>query len=297
MEGDCFIHAVQIGTLVLRINTTQGGIHLRQLALIVGFLLLPFLASAQEIEIPAPLRVAANRIKTTNLDADVNYLASDALRGREAPSPGLDGAIAFIIRRLTQLGVEPLGGHGTYLQHYRVGSFTTDTTASVIEIGGQRFKFGADFLFLQSQDTGTVSAPVVYVGAGMRALKFGIDPYTGLDVHGKWLLAHGPFALPRNHTIESLGVIGVVWSSAVQEGMRRGARGVLYIPTARTRQRWNLLRGNPSLLLFRELDPPGASAVAQPTIPQAILSPTLVNLLFDGELISGSDVLARGGQR
>jgi len=267
---------------------------MRQVALIVGLILLPFFAIAQEIEIPPSLRAAANRIKTTTLEADVNYLASDALRGRAAPSPGLDSATAFIIRRLSQLGLQPLGDHGTYLQHYRVRSFTTDTTASFIEIGGQRFSFGTDFLIQQSQDTGTVSAPVVYVGAGVRASKLGIDPYAGLDVKGKWLLAHGPAALPKNHTIESLGVIGVDWSSAVQEGMRRGARGVLYIPTARSRQRWNLLRGNPSLLSSAELDPPVASAAAQPTIPQAILSPRLVDLLLEGEPISGSNVLARG---
>src|SRR5687767_15823438 len=70
-------------------------------------LLLPATASAQPSQIPAPVRAAADVIQQSSLKRDVDYLAADALRGRETPSPGLDTAAAYVARRLAAMKLAP----------------------------------------------------------------------------------------------------------------------------------------------------------------------------------------------
>jgi hypothetical protein len=86
------------------------------LALVVACVPLDALA-AQDVAIPPRVRAAAEGITAASLGSDVRYLASDALRGRGTPSPGLDSAVTFVVRRLEALGLEPRGDDGTYLQH------------------------------------------------------------------------------------------------------------------------------------------------------------------------------------
>ena len=50
--------------------------------------------------LPRSVRSAADRISVDQLTRDIDYLASDALRGRDTFSPGLDSAAQFIVRRL-----------------------------------------------------------------------------------------------------------------------------------------------------------------------------------------------------
>ncbi|MGQ0816282.1 MAG: M20/M25/M40 family metallo-hydrolase, partial [Gemmatimonadota bacterium] len=46
------------------------------------------------------------------------FLASDALRGRDTPSQGLEAAAAYIASEFQRLGLEPRGDQGTYFQRY-----------------------------------------------------------------------------------------------------------------------------------------------------------------------------------
>lgn len=43
------------------------------------------------------------------LKSHIDYLASDALQGRDTPSPGLDTAAAYIAREFDRLGIKPVG--------------------------------------------------------------------------------------------------------------------------------------------------------------------------------------------
>ena len=109
-------------------------------------LLLPGTVSAQQSQIPAPVRAAADVIQQSSLKRDVDYLAADALRGRETPSPGLDSAAAYVARRLAAMKLAPAGDDGTYRQHYTIRSVSLDTTNTWLEVGGRRFSFGNDLL-------------------------------------------------------------------------------------------------------------------------------------------------------
>jgi Zn-dependent M28 family amino/carboxypeptidase len=48
----------------------------------------------------------------------IAYLASDALRGRDTPSPGLDSAAAYLVRKFQQLGLRGGAEGGAFIQRY-----------------------------------------------------------------------------------------------------------------------------------------------------------------------------------
>jgi hypothetical protein len=156
-------------------------------------LLLPLFASLvqpaqSQITLPRSVRSAADRISVDQLTRDIDYLASDALRGRGTFSPGLDSAAQFILRRLKKAGLKPAGDNGTCLQHFVLRHEVVDTGAAYLEVGGHHLGFG-DFVlnwFVRPVD-GT--APVVFVGHGFRVPSMHIDSYAGVDVKGKFALA------------------------------------------------------------------------------------------------------------
>ena len=60
----------------------------------------------------------ASTITAGDMYSRIAFLASDALRGRDTPSPGLDSAAAYLVREYTRLGLEPAGENNTFYQHY-----------------------------------------------------------------------------------------------------------------------------------------------------------------------------------
>src|SRR5688572_18423547 len=75
-------------------------------------------SSVQSGSPTATTRDPAVSITAADMRARIAYLASDALRGRDTPSPGLDTAAAWIAREFQRLGLEPGGENSTYFQRY-----------------------------------------------------------------------------------------------------------------------------------------------------------------------------------
>ena len=100
-----------------------------------------------------------------------------------------------------------------------------DTEAAYLEIDGTRFPFGEGFVVRSF--AAPVSGPrsVVYVGHGWTVPGKGIDPYAGVDVKGKLVLAHGPSAMPKDVETQQIGRVSPGASSVVSEAARRGAAG------------------------------------------------------------------------
>jgi hypothetical protein len=53
-------------------------------------------------------------IRPNGLKADVSFLASDALKGRATPSPGLDAAAEYIASAFRRAGLDPAGDNGYF---------------------------------------------------------------------------------------------------------------------------------------------------------------------------------------
>jgi Zn-dependent M28 family amino/carboxypeptidase len=244
--------------------------------------------TAQQGDVPAPVRAAAERITATQLARDLSYLSSDALLGRNTPSPGFDSAAAYIARRLQRAGLKPLGDDGTYLQHYELREERVDTAGAYIEIGGRRFRFGDDFVMRSFAGPITGALPVVYVGHGWSVPGRGIDPYAGVDVRGKLLLVQG--GLPASVEIQQIGRVSVGAVSPLLEAQRRGAAGIIYLAQPSTLAGWDALRRSSVARL--ELHPVVPSAYAAAPVTSVAIRPQVAEALLAGER-TGSDALAQ----
>jgi hypothetical protein len=249
-------------------------------------------AAAPAATLPAHVRAAADRITAEHLARDVAFLASDDLRGRNTPSPGFDAAAAFIVKRLEQAGVKPFGDAGAFFQRYAMRESRVDAAATYVEIGGRRFRLDEDVVLRSFAGPLSGTWPVVYVGHGWTVPDRRIDPYEGLDVRGRIVLAHGPRAMPKGVTIPQLGRVSVGASSPLVEAARRGAAGVLFIPQSGALAGWDALRGQN--LVRRELDPPVPSAYAAPAATSLLLARPAAEALMQGERLTADALIALG---
>jgi hypothetical protein len=246
--------------------------------------------AAAQATLPDNVRAAAERISAAQLAWDVAYLASDELRGRNTPSEGFDKAADYIIERLQRAGVDPLGDDGSYRQHYDLHVTRVATASAYLRISDRRFAFGEGFAVRSFAAPLDGTLPIVYVGHGWVLPDQNVDPYAGVDVEGKLVLAHGPRVLPKGMDVTQIGRVTVNARSPLVEAERRGAAGVLFITETAELVRWDdLTRAN---LVRRELEPPVPSAYAAPGITALLLSPAAVRALLTGEQLDADRVLA-----
>ena len=247
------------------------------------------LTSVSAQSLPPAVRSGADAISSERLAWDVAVLSSDEFRGRNTPSPGFDAAADYVIARLEKAGLKPGGDAGSYRQQYELRESRVDTGATSIEIAGRRFAFGRDFAVRTLAGPITGDLPVVYVGHGWVIPDRGIDPYAGVDVRGKLVLAHGPRALPKGVEVAQIGRLSVGGETPLVAAAARGAAGVLFITQAGELLRWDSLSG--ASTVRRELEPPVPSAYAATPVTSLLLTPPATTALLDGEALDASSAL------
>ncbi len=147
---------------------------------------------------PALAQTAAERnaVITAPLPADqaalkshVMFLASDALKGREAGTPEFEIAANYVASQFYAAGLKPAGDDGGYLQKVPLISYKLDGSGAMSIGRGKAapvaLEAGKDFVAGANPEKPeySVTAPVVFVGYGIVGL--GRDDYKGVDVKGK----------------------------------------------------------------------------------------------------------------
>jgi hypothetical protein len=255
--------------------------------------LLPATLAAQSPRVAA-METAANAISADQVRDDVFFLASDANRGRSTLEPGYDSAAAYVARTLRDLGVTPAGDSGGYFQHYTVISSRLDTARAGGTVGDHALRYGDDFVVQSFLQPGMHRGGVVYVGHGTRIPGQGIDPYAGLDVRGKWLLVDGTSA-PPGVRLSELGVPGVDFVLAGEEATRRGAIGLLVLPSEGFVRGWGSFRNR--VPTGRDLTPAKGRAYAAYPLPRIVLSRGTATRLVDehpvlAAIVAGTDTIS-----
>ena len=105
--------------------------------------------------------------------ADIRYLSSPEMKGRETGMPGTDLAALYIANRMEQIGIFPAGENNTYLQHLvqpRNHLFEIPTLA-ILDASGQPVKqltYKQDFVEYAhfAGASGDAQAPIVGVAYG-----------------------------------------------------------------------------------------------------------------------------------
>jgi hypothetical protein len=141
-------------------------------------------------------------ITAANARAHIQVLASDAMQGREAATPQLDIAADYAAAVLALAGVEPAGDWigrddaraRTYFQTFEVTEVTPKSQTLSLEVrDGDTFtrrEFESNVDFTVSGTTSIErSAPLVFVGYGLKVPAANWDDYAGVDVKNKIVVA------------------------------------------------------------------------------------------------------------
>lgn len=192
-------------------------------------------AAAVSTATTATARRNADYITEERMKDYLSFIASDELEGRDTPSAGLDAAAKYISTHLARWKVKPAGDDGTYFQRIALRRSKVDARRTRAEINGQSFSFGEDLL--AQPIAGTVSAPLVFVGHGWLVKSKNLNPYQGIDVKDKIVLALGGF--PKGLAPADLtGKQGEDWLSPIDYAQKNGAKALLYIPSALALTNW-----------------------------------------------------------
>ena len=228
----------------------------------------------------------ADQVDAGRLRADLSFIASDELEGRDTPSRGLDLAARYLASRLQALGVKPGGDDGGYFQRFGTTRRTVDPAKATVTLGERTFSYGDDFL---ATAPGTAEGAMVYVGHGYVVKKKNVDAYAGADVKGKIVVAHAGY--PEGVTRADLrGESGPdTWESPASYAARHGALGVVLVPDYATLAGWRTSREN-AVTARGSLTVDAFQAGRPAPVPVITASMPLVSAIFSGESISASDV-------
>jgi len=131
------------------------------------------------------------RMDATRIGEHVKFLSSDALEGRGMGQKGSDLAADYLAKQLKRVGLKPAGEDGTFFQKVPMVGVKTlpQTTFELQRDGGgtTSLKNLEDFATSNESQTEVAdfSAPIVFVGFGIKAPEYDWDDYKNYDLHGK----------------------------------------------------------------------------------------------------------------
>lgn len=158
------------------------------------------------------------------IQADVEFLADDLLEGRGTNERGFDIAALYVASRYRALGLEPAGDDGSYFQtmQYRAAK----TIEQSVTINGKKLDEIAVLGNVLNQNI-AIDAPLVFLGYGIEAGRFGHGAFGNVDVSGKIVVVfvNDP-ALPE----ETHGdIVAHLYASRRASAGKHGALGIIEI--------------------------------------------------------------------
>ncbi len=235
----------------------------------------------------APAFGNVDGITAKQLKDHLTFIASDELEGRDTPSRGLDIAAMYIAQHLASWGIKPAGDNGTYYQKFplRLKKIVTDRTD--LEINGEKYRYGKDFLAAQIPGN-FVNSKMVFAGHGWVIRSKDIDPYKGIDVKDKIVVVVN--SLPPGVTFADIkGPVGGDWMSPPYYAQTNGAKAVITFSTFQGLANWEGTKYNQSEKGIVEFGNPQTPI----TIPAITVGPKVITAIFAGEKLSGSNLFTR----
>ncbi|NJD09566.1 MAG: M20/M25/M40 family metallo-hydrolase [Gemmatimonadetes bacterium] len=193
-------------------------------AIIAAAALAPAALSAQQ---PAPPRAAdpvtpahgTAAITAADVQARMAFLASDALLGRNTPSPGLESAARYGAAEFARFGLRPAGDSGTFIQRYPYAQAIIDRAAVTFRAGPAALVYGQDY-FVVPGNADSVGGKAVYVGTARP------DLVMPASVSGRLVVVAAPDTLGSPESMQR-------WQrnlvAALTAGMAAHAAGVIAV--------------------------------------------------------------------
>ncbi len=234
---------------------------------------------------------ANDSITREELEADLGFLASDALRGRLTGTPEYFIAAKFIESRFRRLGLEAIGPDGAFLHTFSLTRATLGSANRMRVIQGPNLRTEAklfeDFRPMFFSGSGTSRGEVVFAGYGIEAPSLGWNDLRGEVVRGKLLLVldGDPGADDPKSIFD--GVVKSIHADPMRKTLRaqaKGAIGILFVNPGD--QAHGVTRFQQESRSYWPERPPRLDRYALSTqadqvrIPAAAVSPALAQLLL-----------------
>jgi len=167
---------------------------------------------------------ALDMIREADLRRDIFYLASDAMRGREAGTLDEMRASMWVAKAAQEAGLQPAGDDGTYFQFWPMRRVRL-SDGSQIAIGGRPLTLWKDVV-VAAPITATVDLPLSYVEEGR------LEQAASTDLHGKAVVAE--IHAPTNPPAPNMSLRGYRYALAAvrqqsQALIERGAGAVILV--------------------------------------------------------------------
>ena len=245
----------------------------------VKVLRLPVLALSALLIGAAPPKPIGDLHAADRIRAHVEFLASDLLEGRETGSRGHRIAANYVAAEFRKLGLKPGGTNGSWFVEVpfrRATQAGTPTISMVLNGKRMQLSAGKDAAVRPSatERQRDLSGELVFVGYGIRDARLGIDDYSGLDVHGKIVVALSD--LPPGISGEAAAHVA---SMRAQTAGAQGAIGYIEIEDALTAA--SQLKRFADRPVIDWVDKEGRTSRAGAARAMIALSPQSATRLFD----------------
>lgn len=215
-----------------------------------------FLAGCNQPAQQSEAKTGMPEVRAEKIRAHLEFLADDALEGRDTGSKGHEIAANYVASNFKQLGLLPAGDDNSYFQQVPMRKAYLETKGAEFTIhgtdGDTSVAYPKEFMVSGSgvADELAVTAETVFVGYGMVSEEFGLNDYEGLDVDGKIVVALQGRSkdLPteegahlksggekKRHAVERGAVGFVTIHTPMREKVRSYASSLMYLGTPSVR--------------------------------------------------------------
>jgi hypothetical protein len=216
-------------------------------------------------------------ITVAGLRRDLQFIASDALEGRDTLSPGFRAAAEYIAASLDRIGAVPAGDNHTFFQHVGIRRTSVDADHASLTVGETEFKYGEDYLV---PTPGDASGALAFVGQGYRVPNRHLDPFAGVEVKDRVLVITQPPPEVGNLTR------GTDYTTAADNARALGASAVVSIVSYQRLAAWTRLREAEEHGKL-EIDRLPENDESRPFI---LAGPRLASALFRGEKLDATKI-------
>ncbi len=239
-----------------------------------------------------------------HLKANLEFLASDELGGREAGTHDEKVASLFIASRLEEYGILPFGDSSTYFQNFnlQLSSYSPNSLLTLINKNGtildsaSEWFAGKDFVsasrgfsddYYLSQSTG-----IVFAGFGIKADEYNYNDYLDLNVKGKTVvvLSGEPYSKDTNYFAGAKRTKYSMLNMKAETAKQMGAAGILVLSNDMITKYWDFLSERTTSPNYKLLKDTETNELANGDIPAFIISNDFAWKLFDGETYMFNDI-------
>ena len=239
------------------------------------------------------------QLSKTLLKANLEFLASDYMEGREATTKAENIAAQFLVSELIKYGIKPYFDHD-YLQRIPVNvkKLMKDSEVKLINHNGESITLIAgDDWVTQPNDydksIGSLQLDLVFAGYGIEAPEYNYNSYEGIDVKDKIVI--GLWGEPQSDDEAFFnGQKPTKYYNPQLKMMaagKRGAKGMILIPDPSLFGYWTFLK---RMLMINQVSILTANKEAEnskPIMPGIMVSKEITQKIFEGEEYSYEDVV------